>query len=485
VALQAARDIHLPESLREVGFSDTQVRDALISIVNRCCEPVSERALPQWLQTSALGDLWKEDLENLGRDRFYRVSDALLRVKDTLEEKLAQREQSVFGLERSLYLYDLTNTYFEGNMHKNPAAKRGNSKEKRSRNPLMSVGLVLDGDGFVVRHQSLPGNVYEAHTLLETVRAVTKESDEKPLIIMDSGFSTRANLAALRKEGYEYVTVAKRPTRLAYADEFADLSGFRKVRGRDSRFSRRVKKDVFVKSLREKDETLLCVYSEDRENKERAIFQKAETKLLKDLRKLKENIERGRLINPQTIQQRIGRIRERYPRAARFYGVDHDGENRTLKWNRDEVKVRKAMATTGGYIIRTNRLDLKDEELWKIYILLTKVEAGFRSLKGNLGLRPVYHQLQRRAEGHILITVLAYRLLRAMEHRLRSRGLHASWDTVRRLLKTHTYTTLVIPAKNGRTYRIRRAGNPSPAQADIYRKLGVETENLPTTKIVQ
>lgn len=378
----------------------------------------------------------------------------------------------------------MTNTYFGGNMLRNPAATRGASKEKRGDAPLVSVGLVLDENGFVLRHSTLPGNIYEGHTLLDTIHALDSGTgEENPLIVMDSGFSSAENLATLRAEGYDYLTVAKRITRLAYDEEFADLQSFKKIEGRDQ-FSRSSRKDVFVKSLKTDEETILCVYSKDRESKEMAMIAREETGLLKDLTKLQKSLESGRIKNRDKIQQRIGRIRQKRSRAAKYYEIELDSDRQSLEWTRDEDKYHREVITTGGYIIRTNRKELKDDDIWKIYILLTRVEAGFRSLKSELGLRPIYHQLETRSEGHILITILAYRLLRAIEFRLQNTGLHASWGTIKRALSTHAYVSLIIPSKNGNTYRIRKAGRPNPIQADIYRKLGVNLKTLPSSKTI-
>ena len=484
VVLQTWKELGFEEILRSLGFSKTQIRDTAITVINRLCEPVSEHALPEWLKTSAIGDLWKENLDELGDDRFYRISDALLRIKTSLEKRLAQQESSVFDLDRSIYLYDMTNTYFEGNMLRNPAAKRGASKEKRMDAPLVSVGLVLDADGFVLRHTTLPGNIYEGHTLLDTIHALEADiGAENPLIVMDAGFSSAENLRALRKVGYDYLTVAKRNTRLAYDDEFADLESFSKIEGRNN-ISRRSKKDVFVKSLRGEEETILCVYSQDRETKEMAMITKADAGLLADLAKLKRSVESGRIKNRDKIQQRIGRIRQRRARAAKYYEITLDSNTGLVSWSRDKERYTREIIATGGYIIRTNRSHLEDHEIWKIYILLTKVEAGFRSLKSDLGLRPVYHQLQRRADAHIFISVLAYRLLRAIEFQLQLGGIHSSWTTIKRILKTHAYATLIVPSKNGKTYRIRKAGHPNLTQRDIYRKLRVNLAALPNSKTV-
>ena len=277
--------------------------------------------------------------------------------------------------------------------------------------------------------------------------------------------------------------MAKRTTRLAFDSEFADLESFTKIKGRDQ-LSRSSKKDVFVKSLKGDDETILCVYSKDRENKEMAIIAKAEDRLIEDLNKLKKSVESGIIKDRDKIQQRIGRIRQRRSRAAKYYEITLNSDEQTVDWQRNEAKYQREVVATGGYIIRTNRANLKDEEIWKIYILLTKVEAGFRSLKTDLGLRPIYHQTQKRADAHIFITILAYRLLRAIEFRLQQCGMHVSWTTIKRVLKTHAFATLIIPSKNGNTYRIRKAGRPNSMQRDIYAKLGVRVDDLPTSKTI-
>jgi transposase len=237
-----------------------------------------------------------------------------------------------------------------------------------------------------------------------------------------------------------------------------------------------------MSSLKTEEETILCVYSKDRESKEMAMIEKAESRLIADLEKLKRSIESGRIKNRDKIQQRIGRIRQRRSRAAKYYKIDFDADGQSLKWTRDEEKYNREVIATGGYIIRTNRENLEDDDIWKIYILLTRVEAGFRTLKSDLGLRPIYHHLEKRSDGHIFITILAYRLLRAIEFRLQHAGLRASWSTIKRALSTHAYVSLIIPAKNGNTYKIRKAGRPNLAQADIYRKLGVNLKSLPSSK---
>ena len=135
-------------------------------------------------------------------------------------------------------------------------------------------------------------------------------------------------------------------------------------------------------------------------------------------------------------------------------------------------------------MLRTDRQNLSGPELWSLYMGLTKAEEGFRALKSSLGLRPNYHQLEGRVEGHVFLTVLAYHLLRWVLHTLEDARENRSWETLRTILQTHCYTTILLPTRSGQTYRLRRAGQPEECQKAIYRALGIQWDKLPRTKVV-
>jgi hypothetical protein len=138
----------------------------------------------------------------------------------------------------------------------------------------------------------------------------------------------------------------------------------------------------------------------------------------------------------------------------------------------------------GCYVLRTNRQNIGGQELWELYMTLTRAEAGFKALKSDLGLRPNYHRLEERVDGHVFITVLAYHLLNWIMHRLEVLGDDRGWRTIKRILQTHCYTTILLPTKGGKLYRLRKAGEPEQCQQWIYRALGVEWKNLPCPKII-
>ena len=180
-------------------------------------DPCAENSLPDWVKTTSFEDLFGKPLRNGKKDRFYRISDLLYENKERIEKALREREISLFNLEKTILLYDLTNTYFEGNCTRNPKAKRGNSKEKRFDAPLLFVGLLLDSEGFVIRHDVFDGNRHDSTNLFPMIEKLTesKKEEDKPLIILDSGFASEENLQQLRIQGFDYIVVGKRATRLA------------------------------------------------------------------------------------------------------------------------------------------------------------------------------------------------------------------------------------------------------------------------------
>ncbi len=475
VAKKAYDVLEMDKILEDLDFTATQRRDAAISIINRVCDPVSEHALPVWVNTAAMEELLGDRLDNLGDDRFYRISDKLLSVKEEIEKQLSEKEANLFNVDRSIYLYDLTNTYFEGIMKKNSHAKRGHSKEKRNDAPLISCGMVLDREGFVVRHRVYDGNVGEAGTLKDVVEDLKKECGSKPVVIMDSGISSKENLDMLKNEGFDYITVGKRPSRFAYSEIFENLTTFRALKDRDPG------EEVFIKTIETDNEKLVACISEKRAEKEKAILSKAEEKYILDLKKLQKSIEKGKLKDSDKIWRKVGRLAEKHSRIARYYSVAY---NENFSWERKDSKYEEAVSMSGGYIIKTSKKDLSDDEIWHLYIMLTKVESGFRALKSDLGLRPIYHQKTDRSEGHIFLTILAYHLLRWIEKSLKLKGKNSSWQSIKRIMQTHSYTTIVIPSKNEGVIRIRKPSVPDVKQEEIYKLLNIDTKSLPITKII-
>ena len=233
------------------------------------------------------------------------------------------------------------------------------------------------------------------------------------------------------------------------------------------------------------ERVVLCK-SQPRGNKEQAIISNAERRFLDALGKLASRVENKRLKDRSKIDQTIGRIQARHPRARRFYRIElaDDDKGLRLTWTRDDALRLETTDLCGCYVLRTDEQTLNQHQLWELYISLSQAEDGFKALKSNLGLRPNRHQTEERVDAHVFICVLAYHLLRHILWTLEQEGDNRNWETLKGVLRTHCYTTILLPTRSGQTHRIRKAGQPEECQKAIYRHLGIAWDNLPRNRSV-
>jgi transposase len=453
--------------------------------LNRLIFPLSEHAMPDWMRRTALADILGADFSTLHDDALYRNLDRLHPNRERIEAALAEREKTLFNLDDTLYLYDLTSTYFEGQALRNPQAKRGYSRDKRPDCKQVVVGLVLDRDGFPKAHEVLDGNRQDRTTVGEMLDSLEKRTGPQPgaTVVVDRGMAYDENLAEIRARGYHYLVAGRQPERNAWREEFEQEDGWEEViRAPSPRNPQQKKSQVRIQRREQGNEVYLLCVSEEREEKDRAIRETHEQRLRKDRERLKSRIEKGQLTKPEKIHQAIGRLQERYPRVARYYRLDYDAEQKRLTWEEDGDKKALAAKLDGGYVLKTDRQDLTADEIWRTYILLTRVEAAFRAMKSPLMERPIFHHLERRTQTHIFLCVLAYHLLVAMEKRFLDRGVHTSWWTLRQQLSTHQVVTVVLPTKDGKVLKIRKGTTPEPIHREIYATLKIPTEVMKPVK---
>ncbi len=469
VGLWALEQLQLPALLAELGVNGALRAAAAGALVGRLAQPASERATHRWLQArSGLGELLGVDFETVSAMQLYRASDALVKHREAVEAHLFDRALGLFDLQPTVTLYDLTNTYFEGEASEQPQARRGHSKEKRSDCPLLTLGLMLDASGFVRRSQLFAGNVREHRTLagmLEALRAPTGA-----LVVMDRGVATDACITWLREHGYRYLVVSRERHRQFDAEAAVSVR---------TRSNQTVQLHKVVAT--DPDEVRLYCYSEERAQKERAIVERVATRFEAALTKLHDGLARPRAHKRLgQVWQRIGRLKARHTRAAAHYQIavtaDDAGKNAVaVTWTRRPQD--GSMATHPGvYCLRSSETDWDEDALWRTYTTLTDVEAVFRSLKSELGLRPIYHHKPRRADGHLFLTVIAYQLVQVIRTRLRAHGEHASWATLRRILEGQQRVTATFRRPDGRTLHVRTTTQAEPEQRAIYDALGVDPQ---------
>ena len=482
LAYHAWKELGLPAALRDLGFNPTQQALAAAAVINRLVEPLSEHALAAWLAGTALPDLLGEGILKGDSNRFYYVSDALLRQQGPLEAHLRGQQARHFHHPRTILLYDLTNTHFEGEALGNPKAKRGKNKQGRSDCPQVVVGMVYDQQGFELAHRTFAGNQSDSTSLVTMVESLRQaagypESVEllpsaQVLVIVDAGVATAANLKLLHQAHFHY---------LVNDTQFAQEECFEVLPGREDKTEVKVR----AVDLPGQGRLVLCK-SQGRRDKELAIRSGAETRFLAGLEKLHARLQKGQLTDGDKVQRALGKILARGMRIQRFYQVELKDPNHLqagLVWRRKEDLRTQDEQLLGCYVLRTDRSELSAQQLWETYILLSRAEDGFAALKGDLGLRPNYHQLEGRVDAHIFLTVLAYQLLRFITYSLEQKGDHRDWPTLRRVLQTHGYATVSLPTRNGTVLHVRRPGTPESCHQQIYEKFGINWKELPTQKI--
>lgn len=458
----------LSSILQRLGMESERIALARLMAVNRLVEPLSEWALADWANRTALPELLGVQISRTTKDRLYRTSDELLGHRREIEQALRSGEQELFSLRRSIVLYDVTNTHFEGLCQGNPKAKHGKNKQKRNDCRQVAVGMAFDEHGFALAHEVFEGNIADTKTLVTMLeRLDLGEEGLKPVVILDAGFASEENIRLLEERECSYIVNITRGSRSRYAEHFKNET-FVPLPGRKSG------KQVEVKQINDPEnehrQLVLCRSTQRRE-KEHAIISRAEERFLADGASLRKRIETGRLKKPDVIERKIGALLKKHPRVARFYKAMHkDG---TLHLIRNDSKLDEALALCGDYVLKTDKT-MGAETLWELYMTLLEAEKGFRMLKGTLGLRPNFHQIEKRVDGHIFITVLAYHLMRWIGYRLETAGDTREWRTLRRLLGTHVVTTTRLPLDDGREISIRKPGEPDEEQQRIYTLLGID-----------
>ena len=467
VGVHAAKQLELEKIFQDLGFNGKQINIALGSIIGRLVYPNSELSTHRYLREhSGLDELLGTDFSRLALKNLYLISDLLLKHKDAIENALYERERDLFNLDEVVTLYDLTNTYFEGRAEKNKKAQYGRSKEKRNDCALVALGMVLDASGFPKRSRIYPGNVGESKTLKEMLK--TLDANEDATIVMDAGIATDDNLAWLRDANYKYMVVSRKRRMIIPNDTESVI-----VKDKPGNLVR-----AQLVENKETDELELYCHSQAKELKVEQMVSKSVERYENELKKLSDGLnKKGCTKNHVKITERLGRLKQKFSRVSKRYEIsiildasDHFVTQITWSKNKKDQEANDL----GIYCLRTNRKDLDAKTFWKTYTMLTELEAAFRSLKSELGFRPVYHQKESRVDGHLFISILAYHLLHTIRYQLKQHDIHKSWQTLRELLSTQIRITSTLKCKDGRTLKIRKTSLPDTNQSTIYQALNIE-----------
>ena len=478
------KQLEIEKVLRGEGVSERVVPLLEALVVGRLIEAGSERWTKRWAEElSALYEMAGTPLWH-SLQSYYRGTDVLYGCKEALERHLAAREEDMFSLQESIVLYDLTNTYFEGECAGNSKAAYGKSKEKRSDCKLATMGLIVDGDGFAKYSRIYPGNQYEADTFQQIVGELEEHllKQGKATIVMDAGVATKQNIEWLQEQGYSYIVVNR--GKAPFEVGFDDMSIIKEDEEKGIK--------IEVKRHEEQDEVYLLVRSERKRLKESSMMGRVEQLLLDRLEYYKRGLGKKHHVKkyPKVVEM-VGRLKQKYSRAAQLYeitvvpeteGATDTGNAADIRWERKEPRYGETKRGEGTYVLRTNRRDLSDRQIWQTYIMLGRIETAFKDMKSHLGLRPNFHQKGERVDAHMFISVLAYHVMHAIEQKLRLAGDSRSWWTIKSILRSHERMSIEYASKDDEGVRynntLRLNSRVEPAHLEVYAKLGLSGQPI-------
>jgi transposase len=451
----------IPEGQEDIPWSMM----ALTLVLMRLCEPSSELRIAEHLyERSSLADMLGIPLEKVNDDRLYRALDRLLPQKVELEKHLKERLGELFNLEYDLLLYDVTSTYFEGQSASNGQAMLGYSRDHRPDCKQVCIALVVNREGFPLGYEVFAGNRADVTTVKDVVEKIEAQYGSAGRIwVMDRGMVSEENLEYLRSGGRQYIVGTPRGQLKRFERELL-LDDWQQVR-----------EGLEVKQCPSPDgkESFILCRSSARAIKEKQIHERFENRMEKGLSKLVESCQK-RKQKVGAVGVRVGRLLGANSRAAGLFRIEvmerEDGGAEVV-WKKLEEWRAWAELSEGCYLLRSNIIDWDAEQLWQAYIQLTEAEAAFRIQKGDLRIRPIWHQKEERVQAHILVCFLAYVLWKTLGQMCKRAGLGNEPRKVLDEIAQIKAVDVVMPTKQGAVIRNRCIAQPTKAQAILLQTL--------------
>ncbi len=468
---QLALDEFWKEALGEEAGSVGWEKVVELLAVNRLVAPRSELFIHEkWFPQSAMAVLLDSDDRVAEKDRLYRALDRMIGHKEALETHLQERWKDLFGASFDILLYDLTSTYFEGDVEEVEKARRGYSRDHRPDCKQLVIALVVTPEGFPLSYEVFDGNRADVTTLDEMIDAVErKHGHARRVWVFDRGIVSEKNLETLRRRGGSYLVGTPRAALKAYQARLLE-GDWQSVSG-----------EVEVQLIAEAQETYVLARSHARAQKEKAMRVRVVRGLMRDLIGLRRLIRNGRLKDPDKVLLRLGGLAERYPQAWRYVEIKVEGL--VLRWRWDREALRLAQSRDGAYLLRTNLQGSDPAALWRQYVQLTEVEAVFRALKSDLAIRPIWHFTPKRVEAHILVAFLGYCLWVCLKAKLRASAPSLSpWQLLDQFARIQM-VEVWFQLRQGGCICLERITQPEPVQAALIDQLGWKLPKQPPPRI--
>lgn len=458
---------NLPVGREEVSWSLM----ACVLTIARFVEPDSELHVEDtWYYRTALGQMLAVAAGKVNAARLYRTLDTILPLKSDIETHLKQRVGELFSPDFDLLLYDVTSTYFEGQAKANPQAKHGYSRDHRGDCKQVCIGLVATQDGFPLAYEVFSGNRADVTTVKEMVEIMeSKYGRARRIWVMDRGMVSEDNLQFLRNRGGFYLVGTPRGMLKRFEAYLLDSDWSKVQEGIEVKL---------VDSPNGRETFVLC-RSADRREKEKAIHERFAERIETGLSKLDKELKRARKKRDRAVlERRIGRLLGKNSRAAGGFKIEVV-ENKTcpaslqLRWWRIEAWRQWSSLSEGCYLLRTNLTEQSPEKLWQTYMQLTDIEAVFRTGKSDLKIRPIWHQLEHRVQGHILFSFLAYALWKTLQIWMERSGLGRGVRTVIEEFARLKANDVILKTSAGREIKLCCITQPDPAQRALLDRMGL------------
>ena len=438
--------LDLKSFLEHKGWGKNKIENALISIISRAVASLSEHKTESWLQqNSALLELFDKPIGSVSRHHLYQSANNLYELKDELESYFYNKMTTLFDLDDTILIYDLTNTYFEGTKRNSKRAKFGRSKEKRSDCKITVLGAVITKDGFLKHSNIYDGNMSDPQTLIDIIGKMgnpNTSTGKQPLIVIDAGIATESNLEMLRNKGYLYVVVSRSKPHLDVATDFTNAVIVKDKQGNEIKL-----KSIEIKSSKDK---ILHVQSQRKALKENSMMNKAIENFELEMKSVVSGISKGIVSKVEFVKK----------------------------------EMESTQAGNGEYFLRSNYSIANETEIWDIYNTIREVESTFRCLKSDLRLRPVYHQKDKYSDSHIHLGLLAYQIVAPIRYMLKKSGLNYDWKNIVRIMNTQKSVTISLKNKEKDEIIIRTCTRPTQAVLEIYQSLKMSSMPYSTKKFV-
>ncbi len=498
LCLQVLEKLELGRCFKQQGVNEEMIRKALMSIAAKAIFAASEHKTAQLLNmNSELAALSGFD-RPVNHKELYAVTDELYRHKEAIDRFIYNRITDMFSLRDKLFIFDISNTYFEGAKRKSKLAHFGRSKEKRNDCKLVVFTGVINAAGFIRHSRIYEGNKTDSQTLADMLADLEKHtsassppigrsaslpiadlSKEKQTVVIDAGIATEENLKLIVEKGYHYVGVSRKRLKDYPLSEDKQTVYRLTDRGKE-----KVKLSVFYPKGH--DDCWMYVQSPTKRKKEQSIDTKLNDRFEQGLETIQKALTtKGGTKRIEKVWERIGRLKEKYKRPAARYAVkvkESAGKAVEMSWKMKDDPVKEDKSE-GVYFIRTSHTDPTEGILWAVYNTIREVESTFRCFKTDLNIRPVYHKNDERVEAHLYLTILAYQLVNTIRYQLKQSGLNYDWKNIVRIMSTQMIQTVVLPTDK-KSIHLRKPSKPIKEVEQIYKITRCKDTQKPVKKYV-